>query len=219
MNEKTFTTQPVAAPFRILATLISYLFHPIFLVPLMAAYLIYGTPSLYLGMDPHLKSQRLITVILNDVFFPLLSILLMKGLGFIKSIKLKDQKDRIIPYVATLTFYFWAWMAMRSFNDTPSVMTAMLFGAFLSVSIALVLNSFLKISMHAIGVGGLLMFMLLMGFEGAEGVGLPLTLSILITGLVFTARMMVSDHTDRELSLGFIVGLLCQLAGFAFFAF
>jgi hypothetical protein len=145
-------------------------------------------------------------------------VLLAKGLGFIKSVQLKDQKDRIIPYIATLTWYFWAWMAIRSWTDSPPALVAMIFGAFLSVSVALVLNSFLKISMHAIGIGGLLMFMLLMSFEGAQGVGLPLTLSILIAGMVYTARMMVSDHSDRELSLGFIVGMLCQLGSFIIFA-
>jgi len=218
MKENTLPTPTVALPLRIFATFISYVFHPIFLVPLMAFYLIYGVPSLYLGVDPHLKQMRLVTVIVNDTFFPLLSVLLARGVGFVKSLQMKDQKDRIIPYIATLTWYFWAWMAMRSFSDTPAAMTAMLFGAFLSVSAASVLNSFLKISMHAIGVGGLLMFMLLIGVEGAQGVGLPLTLSILIAGLVCTARMMVSDHTNRELSVGFIVGMVCQLAGFMIFA-
>jgi multisubunit Na+/H+ antiporter MnhE subunit len=218
MNEKTSYTHSETVPARIFGTLVSYVFHPIFLVPYMAAYLIYGQPSLYLGASPHDKLLRLITALLNTAFFPLFAILLAKGLGFIQSLHLKDQKDRIIPYIVTLTCYFWAWMAFKSFNDTPPALTAMLFGAFLAASLGLTLNSFLKISMHTIGVGGLLMFMLLLSFQGAADIGLPLVLSILIAGLVYSARMVVSDHTPKELGLGFIVGMLCQIAGFAFFA-
>jgi hypothetical protein len=203
---------------KILARLISYVFHPIFLVPLMAAFVIYGEPSWYLGVTPHAKFLRLLTVIDNTLFFPLFAVLLCKGLGFVKSIQLKDQQDRIIPYVATLTFYFWAWMALRYQADTPPILTGMLFGVFLSASAGLVLNSFLKISMHTIGVGGLVTFMLLLAFrEGSDGLGLPLALSILIAGMVWSARLIVSDHTERELSLGFIVGVICQVLGAVFF--
>lgn len=216
MKEQTVYPRPVAAPLRFLATLVSYLFHPIFLVPMMAAYLIYGVPSLYLGVNPGLKLQRLITVILNGLFFPLFCILLMKALGFIKSFRLRSPKDRILPYITTLTLYFWLWMAMRNLPDTPVQMIAMIFGVFLATSAGLVINSFIKISMHAIGVGGLITFMLIMAYS--SGVALPLTLSVLIAGLVFTARMMVSDHTDRELITGFVVGILGQVIGFLVFA-
>lgn len=202
---------------KITATVLSYLFHPVWLVPLMAAYLIYGSPGLYLGVSPRDKVFRLITVIVNSVFFPLLSVLLAKALGFVKSIQMKEPTDRIIPYIATLTWYFWDWMAMRNLPDTPAPMTAMLFGVFLSASAGLVLNSFLKISMHTIGVGGLVAFMLILGFQGAPDTALPLALAILVAGLVWSARLVVSDHTNRELVLGFVVGFVCQLAGTLFF--
>ena len=216
MKEQTVYPRPVAAPLRFLATLVSYLFHPIFLVPMMAAYLIYGVPELYLGVPPDLKFKRLIIVTVNVVFYPLFALVLMKGLGFIKSIHLRSPKDRIAPYIVTLTCYFWAWMVVRSFPDTPVQMIAMIFGVFLATSGGLVINSFIKISMHAIGVGGLITFMLIMAYS--SGVALPLTLSVLIAGLVFTARMMVSDHTDRELITGFVVGILGQVIGFLVFA-
>ncbi|TDW99768.1 hypothetical protein [Dinghuibacter silviterrae] len=202
---------------KIIATVVSYLFHPIWLVPLMAAYLIFADPVLYLGVSPHIKLFRLLTVVLNSVFFPLISVLLARAVGFIKSIQMKDASDRIIPYVATLTWYFWDWMAMRNLGDTPAPMTAMLFGVFLSASAALIFNTFLKISMHTIGVGGLVAFFLLISLQGAQGTALPLAISILIAGLVWSARLIVSNHTQRELVLGFLVGFLCQVAGTFFF--
>ena len=86
--------------------------------------------------------------------------------------------------------------------------------------LGLVLNSFLKISMHTMGVGGLVMFALILCILGSKAhrtLRCPLAIAILIAGLVWTARLSVSDHTNRELGLGFVVGMVCQVAGACFF--
>jgi hypothetical protein len=40
----------------------------------------------------------------------------------------------------------------------------------------------------------------------------PLSLALLITGLVCTSRLLVSDHSQKDIYLGLSVGLICQLA-------
>jgi hypothetical protein len=35
----------------------------------------------------------------------------------------------------------------------------------------------------------------------------------LLTGLVCTSRMIVSDHTPKEIYAGLLVGLVCQFVG------
>jgi hypothetical protein len=207
----------ISAPTRVFATLISYIFHPIFLVPLMGAFLIYGVPGLYTGLDTHVKNFILLRLVANALFFPLLGILLTRALKLVSSLTMEDRKDRIIPYVITLTCYFWTWRVMQYQQFPTDPMTAMIFGAFLSTSMALVLNSFYKISMHAIGVGGLVMFMLLLGWQGAEGIGIPLALSILIAGLVCSARLAISDHSNKEILFGLAIGVVGQALGFVFF--
>jgi hypothetical protein len=205
------------APLRTAAHLVSYLFHPIFLVPLMGAYLMYEVPSFYVGVPPALKVREFVALAINTVFFPLLAVLLSRALGFVKSLHMEDPRDRIIPYIVTLTCYFWAWRVMHHLPESPASMTAMVFGVFLTTSAGLVLNSFVKISMHAMGVGGLVMFCLLLGWQGMEGAGIAITLSIFIAGLVYSARAVVSDHTTQEMLLGLFVGMLGQLAGLLFF--
>ncbi len=210
-------SSPVPRTQRVLATLISYVFHPIFLVPYMAAFLIYGEPSFFLGAPPQDKLRLFISFSVNTVFFPLLCVLLAKALGFIKSIHMTEAHDRIIPYICTLTCYFWAWMVIHNWHNVPITMVSMIFGVFLAASGGLVLNSFFKVSMHTTGVGGLLTFMLLLVLYGTPSMGLPLGLAILITGLVWTARLLVSNHTQTELIMGFMLGMLGQLAAAAFF--
>jgi uncharacterized membrane-anchored protein YitT (DUF2179 family) len=211
------SSNPVPFIQRALATLISYVFHPIFLVPYMAAFLIFGEPSFYLGASPMEKRFRMLTILINAVLYPLLLVLLAKALGFIKSIQMQDAQDRIIPYIGVTFFYFWAWRVMNNLQDSPRIMVSMLFGVFLAASIGLVLNSFLKVSMHTTGVGGLFTFMILLAFYGTPAMGLPIALAILIAGLVWSARMLISNHTQTELVMGFMIGMLGQLVAAAFF--
>jgi hypothetical protein len=41
----------------------------------------------------------------------------------------------------------------------------------------------------------------------------PLSLALLLAGVVCTSRMIVSDHRPKEIYTGFFVGLLCQFIG------
>lgn len=200
-----------------LATVVSYVFHPIWLAPMMAAYLIYADPILYLGINRHDKLLEFLAALIIMAVFPLICVLLSKALGFISSIQMREAKDRIIPYIATLTCYFWAWRVFQ-YKGSPAPMVAIAFGVFLAASAGLVLNSFLKISMHTIGVGGLVVFMILCCYkDGGATAPLFLALAILIAGMVWTARLIVSNHTNAELVLGFAVGVVGMLLGTAFF--
>jgi hypothetical protein len=38
--------------------------------------------------------------------------------------------------------------------------------------------------------------------------------SVAIAAMVWSARMIVSDHTNKELVVGFVIGLSTQLAAF-----
>lgn len=43
----------------------------------------------------------------------------------------------------------------------------------------------------------------------------PLTVALLITGVVCTSRMIVSDHRPKEIYAGLLLGFVCQLIGAA----
>jgi hypothetical protein len=195
------------------AAIISYLFHPLFLIGLMGWYIIYQHPTAYIGADERVKKWRLIIVCVNGIFFPLVAVLLLKAVGFVKSIFLPTQKERIIPYIITNFFFFWTFWVFRNTGDSPVIMKAMTLGVFLASSAAILFNIYHKISMHAIGVGGLVGLSVTSLYSEPSVISaLPLTVALLIAGFVCTARLIVSDHKASDIYIGFIVGLLCQLA-------
>ncbi|MBK7432900.1 MAG: hypothetical protein IPI66_02705 [Chitinophagaceae bacterium] len=64
--------------------------------------------------------------------------------------------------------------------------------------------------MHAMGVGGLVGFFLIVMKSNSMLMTWPLSLAFLIAGLVCTSRMIVSDHEPRDIYAGFFVGMGCQ---------
>jgi hypothetical protein len=82
---------------------------------------------------------------------------------------------------------------------------------FFASSAALLLNNYYKISMHGIGVGGMMGLMVLTVFDGTMYSGMPLMVTALVSGLVLSSRKIVSDHQWFDLISGFVVGLICQL--------
>ena len=195
---------------RSLAKLISFVFHPLFVGVMMAAYLIFVHPLYFVGFSEKEKMLKLLAVINNNVFFPLLVVALLRALGFNKSVLLKTQKERIVPYLASITFFFWTYYVFKNQPETPRVIVYMCRGMFFASSVALVLNNYSKISMHGIGVGGIIGLMALTLVDGTLYSGIPFMVAIFVTGLVVTARKIVSDHQWFDIITGFLLGFLCQ---------
>lgn len=201
---------------RIAAHIFSYIFHPLF-VPLYVCYfLVFIHPSYAAGFDDRMKWQVLLIVALNAVFFPLFTVLLLKGVGFIQSIFLHSQKDRIIPYIASGVFFFWTWHVFRQQTQYNPIFASFFFGVLLTSSAALLANIYFKISMHAMGMGGIVGLFFVIFFYNTMLMTWPLSLAFLITGIVCTSRLIISNHSAQDIYLGFLLGVFCQLAA-AFF--
>ena len=197
----------------ILAHLVSVVFHPLFIPFYVIGFLINFHPSYFSGFSFYSKFEIMRSVFVNTIIFPAFALLVMKGLGFIKSILLHTQQDRIGPYLANMIFYFW--MARVFFNFKPDltpVLAVFMTGVFLTTAVALIANIFSKISMHAIGCGGMLGILIIIMNSNSMLMTWPLSIALLITGLVCTSRLIVSNHTPKEIYLGLFVGLICQFA-------
>lgn len=202
---------------KVFAHFFSVVFHPLFIPVIAAWFLAFIQPGYFTGITPQEKTLIVIRVAFNTIFFPALTVLLLKALGFIKSIFLKTQRERIVPYIATNVFYFWMFMVFHNQSEVPLILTSFIFGVFLASSAGLLANIYFKISMHALGVGSLCGLMLIIIFSGfSYPVFFTVMLVLIISGLVCSSRMILSDHKPLEIYSGIIIGILCQLIAFAF---
>ncbi len=195
---------------RFVANFFSYLFHPLF-IPLYVTYFVaFIHPHYFAGFGTGQKAWLLVRVGYSMIFFPLITVLLLKGLGFIDSIFLKTQKDRIIPYIACGIFFFWGYLVFKNQIEIPLVLTSFTLAVFLSSSAALMANIYFKISMHAIGMGGMLGLFLIILQQNSMLMTVPLSVALLITGIVCSSRLVISDHEPKEIYSGLLLGIVCQ---------
>jgi hypothetical protein len=196
---------------RFLAHFFSYVFHPLFIPVYVTLFLVYIQPLTFASYEEDKKIFIPIAVFFSSSFLPAFSVFLMERLGFVQSIFLRTQKERIIPYAAAIIFYFWIWYVFRSQPDSPVHFVQFLLGSFLAVCGAWLWNIRTKVSMHATAVGGMVMFFLLQALTGQELTAQYLAWALLIAGVVCTSRLVVSDHSMPEIYIGLFTGILCQV--------
>ena len=206
-GQKETLSYPAVAVF--FSKFFSWIFHPLFIPLYVTWYLVFVNQEYFVGLSPEGRKWILLRVTLNMIFFPAFTVLLLRGVGFIESVFLKTQRDRIIPYIAAGVFFFWMYLVFRNQAEIPLILTSFTFGVFLASSVALIANIYFKISMHAIGCGGMIGLMLITAHNNSSAT-LPFIVVFLIAGIVCTSRMIVSDHNQRDIYLGLLCGVLTQ---------
>jgi hypothetical protein len=201
-------------PITYIANAISYVFHPLFIPTYFFIYLMYLMPYEFAGITDWQLKLKLFSVFWLTAFFPAFAVFLLWRLKLSDSIFLRTRKERIIPYVITMFFYWWMYYLSRNFTDQPLALKYFYFGIFIASAIGLTVNNFIKVSLHAMGISGLLMAVVLVGFYYPVNNLAWILMAIVFTALVLSARMVVSDHTKNELIVGFAIGVLTQVAAF-----
>jgi hypothetical protein len=203
------TEQPLLV--RFFAHLLSYIFHPLFIPLYVSLFLLYVHPSYFAGYDLYDKFWLPIRVAYATIFLPLFSVFLLWRLKFIDSMFLTTQKDRIIPYIISNIYFFWLFWVFKNDAGVPSILTSFIFGVFIVSSAALIANVYFKVSMHAIAMGGMVGLFVIILQQNTMLMTVPLCIALLIAGLVCTARLIVSDHQPRDIYMGLLLGLACQV--------
>ncbi|MBV9989418.1 MAG: hypothetical protein JO301_17190 [Chitinophagaceae bacterium] len=205
-----------AAWLRVPAKIISYIFHPLFIPTYFFYFLIRLFPYEFPGINEWQLQLRFFSVFWLTAFFPAFAVFLLWRLKFSESIFLRTRKERIIPYVITMFFYWWMYYLSRNFGDQPAVLKFFYLGIFISTVAGLILNNYQKISLHGLALGGIWMAVILTSVYYHTSLGLLIAIVTVIAGIVCTSRLLVSDHTNTEVYSGFVVGVLCQGVAYYF---
>jgi hypothetical protein len=204
-----------SAILRILAWIVSYAFHPVFMPTVMTIALYKLAPASFAGINTANFGKILLPIIINTLFFPLVATMLIKATGFIESIHMKTSKDRIIPLLASMIFYFWAYNVFKNIA-APHILKVLLLGCFWGVIAVFMVNIFMKISMHTAAAGSMIGILLVLMFTSSMNMVLPFFAALVIAGLIGTARMILGAHYKAEIWLGYIIGILVQVAAYLY---
>jgi len=170
----------------------------------------------------------LLIVVLTVVPIPIIVVLMQKGLGLSESIYLRNKRERIGPYLVSALLYLSLYLQLARTNSANAFQVATL-GAVLALFGAFFVNNFYKISLHAIGAGSLMSMLVLAvmfysrstyvlrvgdTFVGEFDTIALLYLSIIISGLICSARIFLKEHNIQEIYSGVVLGFFSPLIAY-----
>ena len=174
----------------------------------------------------------LLVVLFTAVVIPGIAILLLYGIGLIKSLRLEERTERIGPLMITSVAYLWLFLNIRTHNAIPGLFSAFILGALISLALAFFINNFKKVSLHAVGIGGFLIAIFhLLITDGKTYTMIPLGDSytitlhsivfiislLIIAGAVLSSRLYLRAHQLQDVIGGVLVGVIGQLFALIFF--
>ncbi len=192
---------------------VSLLFSPFYLPVIAFAALFMFS---YLNMLPLVtKLVLLLIVYFFTVALPHLFIFLYRRFNGWTRHQLGRRERRYVPYAVSIVSYAALFQLLRSLH-MPRFTLGIIAGALAIQIICAMLNSRIKVSTHAAASGGVvgavMAFAVIFAFDPTGW----LCLTVLLSGMVCTARYILRQHTLRELGWGVAVGLVCGLGSILF---
>ncbi len=198
------------------AKIIAFLFHPLIL-PTYAFLLIYWTnPLLFSNYDTTDLSKIFLTVFINTFLFPVIAILLIWKLGFVKSLQMDSQQERIVPYITSGAMYIWTYVVFRK-SGLPEILNIVLLGATITLFACFLINIFRKVSIHTASMACLFLLTLAMCLLSQDDYSFLLMAIALLAGIVGSSRLLTGAHNLPEITLGYFIGLMSQLVALRFY--
>lgn len=86
-----------------------------------------------------------------------------------------------------------------------------MFGATLSIIIGMLITFNWKISVHMIGIGGVIGIVTVLSKTGPEVLLYLLSVLIIIAGLIGFGRLQLKAHSLNQIIAGFLLGFSCEI--------
>ena len=193
-----------------LSKIISHIFHPL-LVPTVGFIILFysGTYLSYLPFN--IKAWITSIVFVCTFFIPLMFILFLRYQEIINQIRMKERKDRYLPIIISFFLFVFCFYLIRRI-DIPSMFYSFMLGGIFTLLITFFITLWFKISLHMIGMGGLMALIIFISFYLKVNLSFYLILVVLFTGITGTARLHLEAHKPIEVYSGFVMGFVVVLS-------
>jgi len=186
----------------------SYLFHPLF-IPLFGVLLYYQlTPRFF---EPELIRAKSYAVVIISILIPLITFFLLKNLGVVSSIHLREVKERKFPLMIQIILLLVIIKMVFSVYQTQELYYFFVAILFSSISALLLVTFGFKISLHQMAIAGLTMFIVGLSVHFGKNYLVEIGVLFFINGWVATSRLHTKSHTFPELIAGLFLGVIPQL--------
>lgn len=162
----------------------------------------------YLSLMPWAYKLTVLTLVyLFTILIPTLLIHFYRNYHGWTLIELGKKERRVVPYLLSIVSYFVCYYVMHRFN-IPHFMSNILMAALVIQILCALINVWWKISTHTAAIGGVMgalqAFAVIFGFNPIGW----LCLVLILAGMVGTSRMILRQHSLRQVCYGFLLGLV-----------
>lgn len=169
--------------------------------------LIFYSPN-YLAFAVHPKLQLFVLgmVFITTFLLPLLSSVFLFYRGEISSLKMPLREERTMPFFYTACYYIMCYFLMQKL-PIPDIVSVVILGAAVSVLLAMLINLKWKISIHMVGIGGVIGLMFGLTHIIYANYVSGIIYFLMLAGLLGTVRMYTTDHSQSQIYAGFALGV------------
>lgn len=193
-----------------LSLILSTVFHPLLLISL-GSYFIFSLDKIYnLALDSKILWFYMLVIFLGTFVFPLNAVYWIRRFNREDTnMQMETQAARRLPLLIAavfvlLTFYIFSY---KIGDKAPHLLRGYLLGSSAAILVASMVNRWYKISLHAIGLGGVLGLLFYMQGSAIMDLRPLIVFWLLLSGIVCSARMYLGSHTISQIYTGFFTGV------------
>ena len=158
------------------------------------------------------KSVQLIVLIILSIFtilLPFLTAIVLHRLGVVKSIYMKTAEERKWPFLLSVLWYYLGFELLTNIS-LPTSLFLLMIGAITVVLIAHFITLRWKISVHMLGIGGVIGAMIGLSQRFQFNHFYIIIVLFFVAGLIGYARLKTNSHNYRQVYAGFVIGIMVE---------
>jgi hypothetical protein len=192
---------------------LSYLFHPLF-IPIMGTLSYFVVTPKYSPRE--MQSGNILPIFILTVIIPIFIYFILRTLGIVSNIFLPKVGERKYPLIISLGLLLM--IVIKVIPNNYTIELYYYFMGLIAATISCLLLLFLnfKSSLHMMGMGTLLMYLVGLSIHFEINITIAISALTLAAGLVATARLYFQAHSRSEILIGFLLGMISQLLTFKF---
>ena len=191
------------------AQFISIVAHPLFM-PVYTVLLIFNfNPYVQVQVSDDLQKLVLLVLTVCTIVLPLITAFVMQRFGLINSLFMKTAEERKWPFLFSILWFYLGFEVLTKL-PLPKSLYLLMIGALIILFIAHAITLRWKISIHMLGVGGLIGALIGLSQRFQYDHFIMISIVILIAGIIGYARLKTNSHNFQQVYAGFIIGLFIE---------
>ncbi|MBQ4818760.1 hypothetical protein [Aquimarina sp. MMG016] len=178
-------------------------------MPLIGSIIYFTTAPRFI--PENIVMSKIIGLTIMTVLIPIVLFFILKSSGMITSFHLANVKQRKIPLLLQSILLLLVIKMIVDVYNYPELYFFFLGILFSSLSAIFIVLFNIKASLHMIGTGGVTMFTIALSIHFGMNLTILIAALMIANGLVATSRLHYKAHSNLELILGFLVGVIPQL--------